>query len=658
MRIDDITLIGPHPLTRDEDGNLKYGIADVFPIHRAVVVGPGIHATLVLQYIDFLEDQRTARGEHPLTPEEEDEIYGDLVAVMMRGDYVIIRSDPDDMDRTFRADELLQKIVPKAQIQFTGLRDPKVRAEIKKQGACWRINPQPQTVEEMKEQIRQAKERVTTDNRYYHSAELGGRWLTFQEFQNLSCDLENRDALLARVREIVQLYHRRNNRGIRELNFFIADKRKFDGAQMKDLQREIEGHSPWTRTDRAMVRRRFEEVSDLFREAVAYEFRTDDYDNPIWRTTMFCLLNNIPPTEESFLGLSPEFHMNIRWLPGARIQGREILLDETTDRRTRDLILDFQRKYPDLEYINVGKVIQSQSKREKTGEEREMYLLVFKRTEENHERIHALRKQKRDTQYYLNSGKSLEEAEGLSEEYVQYVFDRIQAIQALGADIPHVMRLETTEYVPGIGAIALSFFDRPYVHGMASDKIPIYRYGDKAFVLTLAELLGEAAALNIIVGRVDPITGKVLFDDGDEIILFDAEGRPASLVLADTTSSFGEVDRPMVDYIDVYAEHLQTILDRSEASRIDEAGIRAIAGAYFRTFRVEFLRIQHLYKSLRGTKDDLTGLFAHREPAEGSIRDRWEKMLQRLACTDPDELIQAMKDYKGLKHYHSISRHT
>ncbi len=69
--------------------------------------------------------------------------------------------------------------------------------------------------------------------------------------------------------------------------------------------------------------RLFEDVADAFARAAGPELRADDENCLAWRTTMFCRLFDIDETtlEEYALGLSPEFRLNVRWLPGAHFDG-------------------------------------------------------------------------------------------------------------------------------------------------------------------------------------------------------------------------------------------------------------------------------------------------------------------------------------------------
>ena len=83
-------------------------------------------------------------------------------------------------------------------------------------------------------------------------------------------------------------------------------------------------------------------------------------------------------SEESLLGLSSEFFMQIEWLPGGRIEEGELIFDpvfelaEETgdpglrrlcDEKCRGFIFNFVREYGDLEYVNIGRVVGSLSQR-------------------------------------------------------------------------------------------------------------------------------------------------------------------------------------------------------------------------------------------------------------------------------------------------------
>lgn len=118
-----ITVFGPHPLERDDEGHLKYHMADIFPSYSSMIVGTGLHVSLAMDFIAKLGNKRGRE----LDEKEQQAVCEDLVALIMRGDHVLIRSIPDNMEKCFRAAELLEEVVPTEMIRFTGRRDPKVR---------------------------------------------------------------------------------------------------------------------------------------------------------------------------------------------------------------------------------------------------------------------------------------------------------------------------------------------------------------------------------------------------------------------------------------------------------------------------------------------------------------------------------------------------
>ena len=106
---DNLILYGPHPLERDSKGELKYHMGDVFPSLASIIVGQGLHVTLAM---DFMEEYQRQSG-RTLDDDGQQALYDDLVALVSRGEHVMVRSIPDDMERCFHAAELLRKVVPR-----------------------------------------------------------------------------------------------------------------------------------------------------------------------------------------------------------------------------------------------------------------------------------------------------------------------------------------------------------------------------------------------------------------------------------------------------------------------------------------------------------------------------------------------------------------
>ena len=99
------------------------------------------------------EPRREAAGLPPLSEYEQNLHWENSVDLMMEGDRVLIRPDPDKMELAFDADELLQETVPKHKIRYMHVMNDKMRNAIKRAGRIWRINPLPRGTEEMAQMI-------------------------------------------------------------------------------------------------------------------------------------------------------------------------------------------------------------------------------------------------------------------------------------------------------------------------------------------------------------------------------------------------------------------------------------------------------------------------------------------------------------------------
>ena len=137
-------IIGEHPLARSVDGKLKSRIATVFPFGNTIVTLPGIHATQRMAYVDLLNRQRLEQA-WATEPRRGGPRVAELGRSDRRGRCILIRPDPDNMPLCFRADDLLQELVPKHRIRFLLVRNQQVRAAIKERGEWWRISPLPKT---------------------------------------------------------------------------------------------------------------------------------------------------------------------------------------------------------------------------------------------------------------------------------------------------------------------------------------------------------------------------------------------------------------------------------------------------------------------------------------------------------------------------------
>ena len=644
-----ITTLGEPPFAKDAKGKLKSRIGTVFPRTRTLVTLPGIHAMQRREYLDFLNRKRKKLGQQLLDKEQEHREWNNAVDLIFDEQAILIRADPENMPLAFEADELLQEIVPKHRINFLGLLNEKIREAIKKRGEWWRITPLPKSREEMEQMIRESRIGLGGAEIYYYGKTAGVRYLTCQKFAELG-SLDD-SSLRLQLLEIQEASAQVNAHGAPEIDFFAAD-RSFSKADF--APRDFRDMPPES------LRNAFELLEGLFFQAVKPELRRDDVKQAEWRNRMVAaLLGQVEETvsEETLLGLSPEFFMQIEWLPGGRIEEGELVLDslpekaaaaddellqQLHDEKPQQFIFNFVREYGNLEYVNIGRVIGSLSRRPAFYGRRGVYVAVLKHRESEREIVSILRMQKYGVREYLEEGNSLLDAMLRSEEYTEYILDRRLGCRQLGMNLPsrvtarkiseHCVLREGRKFM-----IWSPYFERDYICGIATDKVPPCRFENADFALRFARLLGRAAAPNVIVGRCY-LGGRPLFDDGDEVLIEDARRMPIDIVVADHTGTFNNYLCPLRDFAVEYAGPINR-----RAAHLPN--LREFADAYLEGFLERFARIQDDYRRRKKAFDTL---FKHcpRDEA-GSFAYRWEKVLARLDGTVSLELARQIRAQVG-----------
>ena len=229
-------------------------------------------------------------------------------------------------------------------------------------------------------------------------------------------------------------------------------------------------------------------LADGFRNAVSAELREDDVENVAWRNSMMAALLEQDETtvaQETLPGLSPEFFMQIEWLPGGYLEEHELVLDcvpddaaesddpelqALCDDKPQKFIVNFLREHGDLEYVNVGRVIGSLSRRATFEGRRGVYIAVLRTRGGGEEMVKIIRMQKYGVREYLNEGRPLLEAILQAEEYTEYILDRRLGCRQLGMHLPTrtiEQRLSEVYTFPdgGTRVVYSPYFDRDYIHG-------------------------------------------------------------------------------------------------------------------------------------------------------------------------------------------------
>jgi len=642
-------IIGEHPLARNADGKLKSRIATAFPFGNTIVTLPGIHATQRTAYVDLLTRQRLEQGLGPLSREEESAEWRNSVDLIIENDTILIRPDPDDMPLSFRADDLLQELVPKHRVRFLSVRNQQVRAAIKERGEFWRISPLPKTPDEMNRMIGASRIAIRGNELYYYSKATGTRLRTYEAFSQLGGLGDS--SLRQHLAEIREFSAGINRQGSPEVAFFMADT----GMSKADF-----APHDFDAIDGETLRAVYQTLLRKFGEAVAPRFRQDSVGNLEWRNGLYAALigeDEKAASEESLLGLSSEFFMQIEWLPGGRIEEGELIFDsvldlaeETNDPELRRLcddkcrgfIFNFVREYGDLEYVNIGRVVESLSHRLQAAGRRDVYIAQVKQRGIRDEIVKIIRMQKWGIREHLNDGKKLLDAIIQSEEYTEYILDRRLGCRQLGMNLSArttAKRISERYFGPRrdlCNAVIWSpYFERDYIRGMATDKIPPQKLADATFASRLARLLGQAAAPNMIVGRCD-LQGSVVFDDGDEVVVENEVGLPVEIVVADQMGTFADYRTDLEHFAAEYAgpvnRRLPLLADPEE-----------FATLYLGAFVGRFSRIQLEYRKRTRAFDTL---FKHRPRDEaGSFAYRWECVLDRLRRASPQSLGNLIRSH-------------
>ncbi len=642
-------IIGDHPLAREPSGKLRSRIGTIFPHSRTIVTLPGIHAMQRMAYLDLLAAEAAAAGRPRMSRDEELAEWEASVDLVFEEGDVLIRPDPENMPLAFEADEVLQEVIPKHRIKFLNVHNEKVRKAIERQGECWRIALLPRSLPEMVRMIAASKVAIGNREIYYYDLVTGTHFLTCQEFAYLESldDAELRRHLI----EIRDLSQRYNRLGTAEIRFFMADS-TFGADEFRQHNFEA--------MDSASLRSVCESLRRKFESAVRPEFHRDNLDSVEWRSHMYASLlgqDDEAVSEELLLGMSSEFFMQVQWLPGCRIADGELVFDplldskapcdgdrelETLrDEKCRGIIFNFVREHGDLEHINIGRIVGSLSRRAVFYGRRDVYVAAFKLRGVEEEIVNIVRMQKWGVHEHLDEGKCLLDAILEADEYTEYIFDRRLGCRQLGMNMPRrvaARRLAEkywgarTEYHGT--TIWSTYFQRDYIRGIASDKVPVCRFEDPAYALQFARLLGRAAAPNMIVGRCD-LNGQVLFDDGDEVVIEDADGLPAEIVVADQTGTFVDYLRELEEFAAAYARPII----RREQYVADTSGF---AAAYIEAFEDRFTALQQEYLKRRRAFDTL---FLHeRRDESGSFAYRWERVLARMQRTDVRSLTSLIRE--------------
>lgn len=644
-------LLGAPIFSRDETGRLKSRIGTLFLKAPGLVTLPGVHATQRIEWVKALDRDRLAHGQKKLTDGEIDEEFAHSVDLLFDDQYVLIRPDPYAMDLAFEADELLQTLVSKRKIRFLNTQQEKVRNALRARGENWRMSRLPVSPDEMDHLIATSRTGITGLPIYFYNRATGTRFLTFATFAWLG--LQPDDVFRSQLAEIALYSGKRNRFGYPEVDIFPPGcafaRQAFEALNADELPI-------------GALRAAYGKMLETFRQALPANLQEDSPENIEWRNLMCSALTlqpNAVASDDFIQNIAPEFYMQIEWLPGCRIEKGELIFDPVCeeleampddsglqslcDARAKALIFNYLRDFGTIEYINMGRIGHSLSTRTKLSQHRpDVFIAQVKEINDPEPELRILRFQKWCVSDHLDEGKDLLRSIMESADYTDYILDRRLACRQLGMKLPPRIatgRIPETYYgsnkaFHGSRCWAV-YFERVYIGGHATDKIPPRRYADPEFNRRLAPLLGDAAAVNSIVGRTY-LDKEIMFDDGDEVVVTDADDLPVSLTVSDHTGAFTEYVNPLSSVAGSYAAPVNR-----RARHMCNAA--EFAELYLAAFKRRFEEIQQEYKR---HKHGFDTLFKHRPlDRSGSIAYRWQCILLRLEGTDAALLTQAIRHH-------------
>ncbi len=649
MTPSSIIRLGPDPLSRNEQGVLQTRIGTIFLRTPGLVTTKGIHAMQRIAWIDELNRRREAEGQPPLTEEEVEAEISESVDLLFDENFALIRPDANNMPLAIRGDELLQHFVSKRKIRYLNIQNKLVRDALRTRGEAWRMAPIPRFEEEIRKMIESSIVGIGGPAIYYYNHLTGTRFLTLSAFASIGkMPIEDQRLLMTEIKKNLQAYNRFANP---EIDFFPS----------KIISANLFADEDFESMDDETFKATYQRLLMAFDRAVEEPYlRRDDIDNPDWRKALSAALihkGNETGVTAVIEGLSPEFFMQIEWLPGGRMEEGELFFDpifaeadahpedeqlkRLCDHRARAILFNYIREYSKIEYVNIGRTRRSLSGRTGQGPRAPVYIVELKESHRPQPQVKIIRIQRWTVASHLASGHPLLQSMIEAEDYTDYVMDRRLGARQLGMHLPSIMiprtfRETVRDHTGYTHNVWTGYFERDYIPGRATSKIPESFFASDAFTQAFFRLLGQAAAPNLIVGRATVEGGRTIFDDGDEVILLNAFQLPESLILSEPTGAFVNYARP---YSETIADYANAVNKRKPYI----GNFEAAANTFVNSFEDELARLQRIYRDSRKGFDML---FRDRPmDANGSIAYRWKCVLARLDAVNPRALSRQLRDY-------------
>ena len=462
-------------------------------------------------------------------------------------------------------------------------------------GQEWRVKPLAWTENEMRTALAASRKGIASALRYYHSAK-GVHFLTFGEFSRLA-EMARSDweGFLKCLGELVNVYEGNRHsftrmpkhRGHHEIELFGLRRGVSATRLLPELEKTMED-IVLGRVSREETADRIDAAVRLYSSLLSSPALADESSKAFVETLYMHVTGEIYSVAGE--GSTPAFDDRRAALPGATFVDGRPVFHPGSDDRTEVLLSNLRSlvsKDEIIEYANVYELrSEDESAPQGKGRTREV---VFKTNRSPVERGLV--------------EKLLSRA---AKGYSSYMLARIQAFKALGISLSDYRILKRRAR---LRKRTVDVYIRKRCEGEPMDSIPesYFRNADdssieeREFVLSLAALMGDAAAQNMAMKKFDPATQSPLFGIGKEIYEFEydiAAGRvvPKSVSTCSVRGSFGwpcldrseeNLERCFGFYLAHFAHALKIYRNRHKVSMEDLAE-RFMEGFSSRTRSMEW----------------------------------------------------------------------
>ena len=462
-------------------------------------------------------------------------------------------------------------------------------------GQEWRVKPLAWTVNEIRTALAASRKRMSSKLVYYHSAR-GVHLLTYPEFRRLEeLARAEPDEFVRALRELVGVYEGNatsftrmpKHRGHHEIEFFGLKR----GVALTTLVPELEKLMEAVvlgKSGQLGIIQRMHEISVMYASLLARAEFADENAQAFLETVYMYVTGEVYSVVGE--GSTPAFDDRRTALPGATFVNGRLVMHPGADARSEVLLSNLRgmlSKDEIIEYANVYELREDDETPVGKGRTREVV-------------------------YKTNIG-PLEASmieKGLSSSrkgYGDYMLARIGALRAMGISLSRYYRLLRRR--ASTGGRMRDFYIRMRCEGEPMDSIPAtyFRSADglngeeREVVLSLAALMGDAAAQNMAMKKFDPATESPLYGVGKEVYEFEYDivremVVPKKVATCSIRGSFGWPDLSQTDanlnaigaFYFTHFAHALKVYQRQHTVEMSELAERFMSGFEYRTHAMEW----------------------------------------------------------------------